>query len=50
MLVMILSKELTNQFAAWNRLVAMLPSESERDAGDLEKQRLLPAGLADGRR
>jgi len=39
MLVMILSKESTNQYAAWNRLVAMLPSEGDREATDLEKQR-----------
>ena len=39
MLIMILSKEATNQFAAWNRLIAMLPSDAEREAADLEKQR-----------
>ncbi|MGO9468673.1 MAG: hypothetical protein ACLQVF_31470 [Isosphaeraceae bacterium] len=39
MLIMILSKESTNQFAAWNRLIAMLPSDAERESSDLEKQR-----------
>jgi hypothetical protein len=39
MLIMVLAKESTNQFAAWNRLIAMLPSEAERDSADLEKQR-----------
>jgi hypothetical protein len=39
MLVMILAKESTNQYAAWNRLIAMLPSEAERDASEIEKLR-----------
>lgn len=39
MLVMVLAKESTNQYAAWNRLTAMLPSDAERDAGDIEKLR-----------
>jgi hypothetical protein len=39
MLVMILAKESTNQYAAWNRLVAMFPSEAERDSSEIEKQR-----------
>jgi hypothetical protein len=39
MLIMVLSKDSTNQYSAWNRLAAMVPSDSERDIADLEKQR-----------
>jgi hypothetical protein len=48
MLVLILSKESTTKFAAWNRMSAMLPGSVERDGGDLEKVRyyrlVLPIG------
>jgi hypothetical protein len=39
MLVLVLSKEATNKFAAWSRMAATLPSEIERDGGDAEKLR-----------
>ena len=39
MLVLILSKDATNKFAAWNRMSAIIPSAAERDAGDIEKLR-----------
>jgi hypothetical protein len=39
MLVLVLSKDATNRFAAWNRMSAIIPSSTERDAGDIEKQR-----------
>jgi hypothetical protein len=47
MLVMVLSKEGTNQFATWNRMSAMIPGQAENDGGEIEKQRyyrlVLPA-------
>ncbi|HKI21321.1 MAG TPA: hypothetical protein VKA15_25730, partial [Isosphaeraceae bacterium] len=39
MLVLVLSKEATNKFAAWSRMAATIPSELERDGGDIEKLR-----------
>jgi hypothetical protein len=39
MLVLILSKDATNKFAAWNRMSAIIPSSAERDGGDIEKLR-----------
>ena len=39
MLVLILSKDATTKFAAWNRMSAIIPSAAERDAGDIEKLR-----------
>jgi hypothetical protein len=39
MLVLILSKDATTKFAAWNRMSAMIPSGVERDSGDIEKLR-----------
>jgi hypothetical protein len=39
MLVLILSKDSTNKFAAWNRMSAIIPSTVERDGGDIEKLR-----------
>jgi hypothetical protein len=39
MLVLILSKESTSKFAAWNKMAAVLPGSVERDGGDLEKLR-----------
>ena len=39
MLVLILSKDSTNKFAAWNRMSALIPSSVERDGGDIEKLR-----------
>ncbi len=40
MLVLILSKDATNQFAAWNRMAAMIPMGAERDSTrDLDRQR-----------
>ena len=39
MLVLVLSKDATNKFAAWNRMSAMIPSAAERDGGDIEKLR-----------
>ena len=39
MLVLILSKDATTKFAAWNRMSAIIPSSAERDGGDIEKLR-----------
>jgi len=39
MLILILSKEATTKFAAWGRMAATIPSEIERDGGDVEKLR-----------
>ena len=39
MLVLILSKDSTSKFAAWNKMSATLPGSVERDGGDLEKLR-----------
>ena len=39
MLVLILSKDATTKFAAWNRMSSIIPSAAERDAGDIEKLR-----------
>lgn len=39
MLVLILSKDATTKFAAWNRMSAIIPTSVERDGGDLEKSR-----------
>jgi hypothetical protein len=39
MLLVVLSKEATNQFAAWNRMSALIPGNAEREGGDLEKLR-----------
>ena len=39
MLVLVLSKDATTKFAAWNRMSAIIPSSAERDAGDIEKLR-----------
>ena len=39
MLVLVLSKDATNKFAAWNRMSAIIPSSVERDGGDIEKLR-----------
>ena len=39
MLVLILSKDATTKFAAWNRMSAIIPSSVERDGGDIEKLR-----------
>jgi hypothetical protein len=47
MLIMVLSKETTSQFAAWNRMSAMIPAQVENDGGEIEKLRyyrlVLPA-------
>ena len=50
MLVLILSKDATTKFAAWNRMSAMIPSSVERDGGDHREAALLPARPADGAR
>ena len=39
MLVLILSKDATTKFAAWSRLGATIPSNFEREGGDIEKLR-----------
>jgi hypothetical protein len=39
MLVLVLSKDATTKFAAWNRMSAIIPSGAERDAGEIEKLR-----------
>ena len=39
MLVLVLSKESTAKFAAWNRMSAIIPSAVDRDGGDIEKLR-----------
>jgi hypothetical protein len=39
MLILVLSKEATNKFAAWSRMAATVPSEVERDGGDADKLR-----------
>ncbi len=39
MLVLVLSKDATTKFAAWNRMSAIIPSVAERDGGDIEKLR-----------
>jgi hypothetical protein len=39
MLVLVLSKDATTKFAAWNRLSAIIPSSVERDAPEIEKSR-----------
>jgi len=39
MLIVVLSKEATTKFAAWGRMSATIPSEIERDGGDVEKLR-----------
>ncbi|HZW31291.1 MAG TPA: hypothetical protein VFF52_11320 [Isosphaeraceae bacterium] len=40
MLVLVLSKEATNQFSAWNRMEAMIPTGAERDnSRDLDRLR-----------
>ena len=39
MLVLVLSKDSTSKFAAWNKMAAVLPGSAERDGGDLEKLR-----------
>jgi len=40
MLILILSKEATNQFAAWNRMTASIPATTDREVNtDLEKER-----------
>ena len=39
MLVLVLSKDATTKFAAWNRMSAIIPSAVERDGGDIEKLR-----------
>jgi hypothetical protein len=40
MLILILSKDATNQFASWNRMMAMIPMGVERDSTrDLDRQR-----------
>jgi hypothetical protein len=39
MLVLVLSKEATPKFAAWNRMSAIIPSAVDRDGGDIEKLR-----------
>ena len=40
MLILILSKEATNQFSAWNRMEAMIPTGAERDnSRDLDRLR-----------
>ena len=39
MLVLVLSKDATTKFAAWNRMSAIIPSAAERDGGDIEKLR-----------
>jgi hypothetical protein len=39
MLVLILSKDATNKFAAWNRMWAAIPTNVEREGGDVEKLR-----------
>jgi hypothetical protein len=39
MLVLILSKDATTKFAAWNRMAAIIPSTADRDALDIEKAR-----------
>jgi hypothetical protein len=39
MLLLVLSKDSTSKFAAWNKMAAVLPGSAERDGGDLEKLR-----------
>jgi len=39
MLVLVLSKEATTKFAAWNRMAATIPASVERDGGDTETLR-----------
>src|SRR5262249_1729857 len=39
MLVLVLSKDSTAKFAAWSRMSATVPTEVERDGGDVEKVR-----------
>ncbi len=39
MLVLVLSKEATTKFAAWNRMSAIIPSAADREGGDIEKLR-----------
>jgi hypothetical protein len=39
MLVVILSKDSTSKFAAWNKMTAAIPSMADRDPADLEKLR-----------
>jgi hypothetical protein len=39
MLVLVLSKEATPKFAAWNRMAAIIPSTVDREGGDIEKLR-----------
>jgi hypothetical protein len=44
MLILVLSKDATNQFVAWNRMTALIPSVAERDNGRDVDRRPLPAG------
>ena len=46
MLVLVLSKEATPKFAAWNRMSAVIPSAVDREGGDIEKLEILPARFA----
>ncbi len=39
MLVLVLSKDATPKFAAWNRMSAIIPSAVDREGGDIEKLR-----------
>ncbi len=39
LLVLVLSKDATNKFAAWNRMSAVVPTAADREGGDLEKLR-----------
>jgi hypothetical protein len=39
MLVVVLSKDATTKFTAWNRMSAVLPSSAERDGGEIDKIR-----------
>lgn len=39
MLVLVLSKDATPKFAAWNRMSAIIPSAVDREGGDVEKLR-----------
>jgi hypothetical protein len=39
MLVLVLSRDATAKFAAWNRMWATIPTSVERDGGDVEKAR-----------
>ena len=39
MLVLVLSKDATAKFAAWNRMAATIPASAEREGGDTEKVR-----------